>query len=90
MISADEIGRLDRARLRRLWSGRELPVQEGESAPEATCHDCGRPLPPAPHFRILRCAPCGVRAVRESVLPPGGAGDGAQGGANPTQIEDLP
>ena len=90
MISADEIGRLDRAHLRRLWSGRELqlPDQESEPAPTASCHDCGRPLPPAPHFRILRCPPCGVRAGRESLFPPGGARRGARGGANSTQIED--
>ncbi|TVR55852.1 MAG: hypothetical protein EA421_05395 [Gemmatimonadales bacterium] len=88
MISASEIGRLDRARLRRLWDGRELPVQEGEPAPTAFCHDCGKPLPPAPHFRILRCAPCGVRAGREPLQLPAGAGDGARGDTNPDQIDD--
>ena len=70
MISADQIGHLDRARLRRLWSGREFPVQEGEPAPTASCADCGRPLPPAPHFRILRCPPCGVRAGRDPESTP--------------------
>ncbi len=40
------------------------PVREPPSHPEAECADCGRPVPPAPHFAVLRCPPCAIKAGR--------------------------